>query len=40
MDDGRTVIRRVLSPSFIEYGAGVYPEDMEAEVRHAFGYYV
>ncbi|KAF8469344.1 kinase-like domain-containing protein [Gautieria morchelliformis] len=33
MDDGRTVIGRVLSPSFTEYGAGVYPEDtMEAEI--------
>ncbi|KAF8521175.1 kinase-like domain-containing protein [Gautieria morchelliformis] len=33
MDDGRTVIGRVLSPSFVEYGAGVYPEDtMEAEI--------
>jgi hypothetical protein len=33
MDDGRTVIGRVLSPSFIEFGAGIYPEDtMESEV--------
>ncbi|KAF8487655.1 kinase-like domain-containing protein [Gautieria morchelliformis] len=33
MDDGRTVIARVLSPSLTEYGAGVYPEDtMEAEL--------
>ncbi|KAF8513381.1 kinase-like domain-containing protein [Gautieria morchelliformis] len=33
MDDGRTVIARVLSPSLTEYGAGVYPEDtMEAEI--------
>ncbi|KAF8469346.1 hypothetical protein JB92DRAFT_3057608 [Gautieria morchelliformis] len=33
MDDGRTVIGRVLSPSFTEYGAGAYPEDtMEAEI--------
>ncbi|KAF8476516.1 hypothetical protein JB92DRAFT_3050333 [Gautieria morchelliformis] len=33
MDDGRTVIGRVLSPTLTEYGAGVYPEDtMEAEI--------
>ena len=36
MEDGRSVIGRILSPSFKKYGAGACPDDsMEAEVSDA-----